>query len=442
MCFQNGSAGAFAAVLLAFFSLAWLSFPVVSVAGILLLPDSGLKPNEVGVIVNDSDPLSRQIGDYYVKHRGIPRENLIRVRFPPGKGKLSPKVFRRINTRIEKLGVPGIRAYAIAWAMPYKVGCMSLTMAIATGYDERFCPQKGVIAQCGPGRLSPWFAHAAMPEDGGRFRPAMMLAAIDFDQAKRLIDRGIASDGLHPKGTAYLLSTSEKNRNVRAAGYPEVRQAMLGIVPIQVLQQDELRDRKDVLFYFTGKARVAGLKTLSFLPGAVADHLTSYGGVIKAESDKGQMSSLRWLEAGATGSYGTVSEPCNYLEKFPSPGLLMESYLRGETLMESYWRSVAWPAEGIFIGEPLARPFALDRVAVQGGKARIPKNRLWSGHYRLEQADFPVGPYQVTASVDTSASPGRELVLTGLKKPYSRLVVLQNPLSKGLPVTGRPVVGE
>jgi hypothetical protein len=26
-------------------------------------------------------------------------------------------------------------------------------------------------------------------------------------------------------------------------------------------------------------------------------------------------------------------------------------------LIEAYWKSVAWPGQGIFIGEPLARPF-------------------------------------------------------------------------------------
>jgi uncharacterized protein (TIGR03790 family) len=69
------------------------------------------------------------------------------------------------------------------------------------------------------------------------------------------------------------------------------------------------------------------------------------------------MSALRWLEAGATGSYGTVVEPCNFLAKFPNPSLLLTYYRRGDTLIEAYWRSVAMPGQGVFIGEPLARPW-------------------------------------------------------------------------------------
>jgi uncharacterized protein (TIGR03790 family) len=123
---------------------------------------------------------------------------------------------------------------------------------------------------------------------------------------------------------------------------------------LEILNADAISLKSDVMFYFTGLANVSGLETNRFLPGAVADHLTSLGGLL---TDSSQMSSLRWLEAGATGSYGAVVEPCNVTAKFPNVGLMMQHYLAGETLIEAYWKSVAMPAQGIFIGEPLARPW-------------------------------------------------------------------------------------
>ena len=84
------------------------------------------------------------------------------------------------------------------------------------------------------------------------------------------------------------------------------------------IDADALRDRQDVLFYFTGAATVAGLDTLHFLPGAIADHLTSTGGVLTGQD---QMSVLRWLETGATASYGAMVEPCNFPSKFPQPAI-------------------------------------------------------------------------------------------------------------------------
>jgi uncharacterized protein (TIGR03790 family) len=182
----------------------------------------------------------------------------------------------------------------------------------------------------------------------------MSIAAASFEQAKALIDRGVQSDGSFPSGTAYLLSTSDEARNVRSIWYAPIEKMFSSRLRVRRLQEDALRNKKDVLFYFTGMDKVEGLDTLQFVPGAVADHLTSTGGVLTESS---QMSVLRWLEAGATGSYGTVVEPCNVLQKFPHPAVVMAHYLNGETLIEAYWKSVDMPGQGIFVGEPLASPF-------------------------------------------------------------------------------------
>ena len=53
-----------------------------------------------------------------------------------------------------------------------------------------------------------------------------------------------------------------------------------------------------------------------------------------------------------------VSEPCNHPQKFPHPQLLLLHYLQGSTAIEAYWKSVAWPSQGLFVGEPLAAPYA------------------------------------------------------------------------------------
>jgi hypothetical protein len=40
---------------------------------------------------------------------------------------------------------------------------------------------------------------------------------------------------------------------------------------------------------------------------------------------------------------------------FPDPGLILTFQRRGDSLIESYWRNVALPDQGVFIGEPLVR---------------------------------------------------------------------------------------
>ena len=80
---------------------------------------------------------------------------------------------------------------------------------------------------------------------------------------------------------------------------------------IEMIEADYIKDRDDVLFFFTGMAQVPHLESNHFRQGAIANHLTSAGGDLLANS---QMSSLEWLSAGATGSYGAVTEPCNFLQ--------------------------------------------------------------------------------------------------------------------------------
>jgi len=317
---------------------------------ILPFPTLALDRSQLAVIVNTRDPLSVKIGDYYAARRRISFQNVIRVVFPPHRSALTRDEFDAIKAEVDRRTLPSVQAYALTWAAPYRVECMSITTAFAFGFDRAFCADG-----CKPTRPSPYFdSPALLPFTQLNIRPAMSIAAVSFERAKELIDRGVESDGSFPPGTAYLLSTSDKARNVRSIWYAMIERVFRSRLHVRLLREDALRDKKDVLFYFTGEAEVEGLATLRFLPGAVADHLTSSGGML---TDSRQMSALRWLEAGATGSYGTVVEPCDMLQKFPHPAVVIGHYLSGETLIESYWKGVAMPGQGIFVGEPLASPF-------------------------------------------------------------------------------------
>jgi uncharacterized protein (TIGR03790 family) len=314
----------------------------------------GIDHTNLAVVINTADPLSVAAGEYYARQRRIPATQVIRVGLPVGSSELTAEDFFRVKAEVDALTPGHVQAYALTWTAPYRVGCMSITTAFAFGFDPAFC-----ASGCRPTRLSPYFNSASrFPAFELHMRPTMMLAGRSFPEIKALIDRGIESDGTYPRGTAYLLTTSDQARSTRSSLYAQVESVAAGLINIEVRKEDKLLDRTDVMFYFTGAASVKGLETLHFRPGAAADHLTSFGGQL---TDSGQMSALRWLEAGSTGSFGTVVEPCNFPQKFPHPAVLIGRYLRGETLIESYWKSVAWPGQGVFIGEPLAAPYRLRR---------------------------------------------------------------------------------
>lgn len=314
------------------------------------LGDRRFTAQNLGVIVNEKDPLSVQVGQYYQQKRGIPAKNIIRVSFAPVKNQISAEKFQQIQAQVNQQLSSNIQGLALTWTTPFRVNCMSITSAFALGYDPVYCA-KG----CSPTAPNAYFQKiSSRPYRDFQVRPTMMIAGQNFAAAKQLIDRGVDADGSFPQGTAYLLSTKDKARNVRSVTFGQTKAEFGSKFNIEIIEGNVLADRRDVMFYFTGLPRVEQLQTLTFRPGAIADHLTSFGGVLNG---KGQMSSLRWLEAGATGSYGTVEEPCNFPQKFPHVPSLMKAYLRGATLLESYWQSVFWPGQGIFIGEPLARPF-------------------------------------------------------------------------------------
>ncbi|HHO59023.1 MAG TPA: TIGR03790 family protein [Thiotrichales bacterium] len=314
---------------------------------------AAVSPSQLAIVINTNDPDSRETGRYYRQQRHIPEQNIIEIALPVT-AVVSEQVFNQQRQALYRQTPANVQFYALAWTQPYRVGCMSITSAITFGFDKAYCA-KG----CNATRRSAYYNFDGdAPYDSLGIRPSMLLAGSSPAQVEAMIDRGVKSDGSFPGGTAYLLSTTDKARNVRAWRYPVIRQRLSSRLKIQLLEADALKDKHDVLFYFTGRARVQAVQSNRFLPGAIADHLTSWGGVLFG---KKQMSVLKWLDAGATGSYGTVIEPCAFTQKFPNPGIVIDRYTRGESLIEAYWKSVAWPGQGLFVGEPLASPFATRR---------------------------------------------------------------------------------
>jgi uncharacterized protein (TIGR03790 family) len=376
----------------------------------VIFPRSSILPEELAVVINDNDPLSVQVAAYYIRARGIPEPNVVHVSLPLT-DVLTPEQFGPVFADMQAELPQAVQAQVLTFTTPYRVDCMAITSAFTFGHDPGYC------GGCLSTTASPYYDSPSLsPWDDHGMRPTMMLAAQTFEDAVALIDRGVASDGTHPAGTGYFVRTTDVARSVRWRQMNSTAGAWEGWDGLELLYTDNadgsgsnlVENADDVLFYFTGLANVGGIETNTYRPGAIADHLTSYGGQVPESS---QMSALRWLEAGATASYGTVIEPCNHPQKFPHVGVATGHYFRGETLIEAYWKSVEWPGEGLFIGEPLARPWDGSLVELVDGDLVITTNILIPGvPYDVEQADAPEGPWE---HVLTGSIPGTQtLVLT------------------------------
>ena len=184
---------------------------------------------------------------------------------------------------------------------------------------------------------------------------AVMLTDTNLQAAEMTLDHGVAGDSTFPAQTVYLEKTDDPVRNMRFLQFDNV------IFDTLIQGSDSL---ESIDTDFTGFTNIFGFETglpnysLSpdaFVPGGIGDSLTSFGGMLFVDS--GQTSLLSFLEAGASGSYGTVCEPCNYFEKFPNP-LDYFYQMRGFSLAEVYYQSVENPYQGLIVGEPLSAPFA------------------------------------------------------------------------------------
>ena len=108
----------------------------------------------------------------------------------------------------------------------------------------------------------------------------------------------------------------------------------------------------------------------------MCEHLTSESAKFTSAS---QTKLTAWLNAGVTASAGTVSEPYANWKKFPSAFYFCH-YITGCTVIESFYQSVSSPLQVLFVGEPLAAPWA------PRGKVEIfvePSDDILSGKIKI-----------------------------------------------------------
>lgn len=361
----------------------------------LTLPASGLAPADLAVIVAEGDAVSEAIGAAYLAARGVPAANLVRVRVNTSSPSMSAADFALLKTDIDARLPAGIQATLLAWAAPSRVvgACsMGITSAMTLGYDTRYCNPTPAADVCAATAASPLYdSESRRPQADLQRRPSMLLGTATLADAQALINRGVAADASQPLGDGWLVRTTDADRSVRWSDFSSLPAAWAGALQLNYVDNsggaaagNSLSGRSNVLFYLTGLTSVANLQTMQFRPGALADSLTSTGGLLP--SGGGQMPITAWLAAGATASYGTVEEPCNLQQKFSKASVLIDHYWRGATAIEAYWKAVQWPGQGLFVGEPLAQPFRdTPSFAIVAGEYQIKTRSLRPGsRYTLE----------------------------------------------------------
>ncbi len=341
------------------------------------------------VVVNQTSTNSVQLGNYYCERRQVPPQNLLRISWSGSNVEWTVSDFTTylLNPLAAMLAerqlTNQIDYVLLSMDIPYRVtasnGMNSTTAALFYRFKTNDCPSCQY-----PGCTLPEYTSNAYAASEGVFREtppvspgtnswlAMMLTGSSPARAKATVDQAIISDGSSPTQTVFLVHNDfDPIRGIRYAEYNG------SIFDNAVLAAEHVvwtnAPYPDIPGYQLGSQfglSSFGLPSNLFAPGAIADNLTSFGGFIF--DSLGQTTALDYLNAGSTASYGTIIEPCAYLEKFPSP----QDYFyqaRGFSIAECYYMSLKNPYEGLLLGEPLAAPFA--RVPA-GAWSGLPTNAI------------------------------------------------------------------
>ena len=243
-------------------------------------------------------------------------------------------------------------------------------------YMRRAVPQQKTTPTLGFKSSHRFGPHGEQVDSGGSSYMLSVVLGVTAGRGNSVAEvldyltRSAAADGTHPKGTVYFVRNGNIRSRIRQGAFPAAVKGLdqLGVAA-EVLEGVLPQKKPDVQGAMIGAAGFDWKKSGStILPGAICEHLTSFGGVMRAGAGQTPLSEL--LRYGAAGASGTVTEPLAIAAKFPL-AMIHVHYARGCTLAEAFYQSVYGPYQLLIVGDPLCRPWAnIPQVSVDGVQPR------------------------------------------------------------------------
>jgi hypothetical protein len=342
----------------------------------------GLGPHEIALLVNTNSEASIRIAEHFVSLREIPKSNIVRLGIRPEvlkSGRISLEEFissiwepawevLRSNNSAERILAWCYSAdFPILVTTDPPVSIIGITF-LRTKLPSPKCIRDGLYRSplfCGPHR--PWGSvYSAQSFDTYKEwlaedypLPAMMLGYTGengntINEVLQCIERGVQSDGTAPTGSIYFVVSDDVRSTCRDWQFAGASQELASKKVLSVITNVFPQKASDVMGIMIGSTWVNGLENNKYLPGAMAEHLTSLAAVFDTAS---QMKLTAWIKAGATITAGTVTEPMSIWTKFPSAYFYVH-YASGCTAIESLYQSIRCPLQILLLGEPLAQPWA------------------------------------------------------------------------------------
>jgi hypothetical protein len=354
--------------------------------GCLLLPVAApaLGPHEILLLVNRDSPRSVELAHHYLHLRQIPPENIVEVSLSPAAR--SPQAFISRDDFTRQIWEPVQAALrerrledhilALAYSADFpvliagdpEVSLTGLTHvrnrlpeaeAIRKGtYTSRLFAGPGMDLQRRgtPGSLEQYAARLLtdMP------LPAMLLAHTgsrgeSTGQAIRRLQAGVRQQGSPLSGQVFFLTSDDIRTKCRSWQFEDTAAELKRLgQSAQILPLAEATPTSTAWGIMAGAAELDPARLPRLVPGSLAEHLTSYAAIFYGHTYQTKLSA--WLQAGAAGSAGTVTEPMSIWTKFPHARMFVH-YASGCTLLESLAQAVASPLQLVAVGDPLLAPW-------------------------------------------------------------------------------------
>lgn len=352
----------------------------------------GLAPENVVILVNDSMPDSVALGRYYAEKRGIPSDNICRLKTADTevvqRAEFNDAIQTPVRDFLEKrlgqmrVAVPEgelvlrlaereVRCLAVMYGVPLKVAGfidtkeMFKSMAAAVDSELALLPQGGHIL--GGARANPYYGQDR-PFNALLARRMLLVCRLDGPSpaiVRHMIDDAVWAEKKGLQGRAYF-----DVRNTKAPGYVEgdkwIRSAYESAkgagLPSYIDERPEIipveYPMPEAVFYmgwyFDAISGPMSRKNFRFARGAVAYHLHSFAAWTVRSTTQKWAGPL--LAHGAACTMGCVYEP--FLQGSPQLDIFADRLFQGYTFAEAAYmsqRTLSWMAT--FLGDPLYRPF-------------------------------------------------------------------------------------
>ncbi len=342
----------------------------------------GLAAHEVLVLANRNENISVRIARAYMQKRMIPRQNLVLLDISADetgqytsmeRDQFTARIWEPAQSVIRQRNVDHVLAWVFSTHIPYRVDHTPAISVQGLVFLKNRLPAHDAIAKAE--YASPLFVGPVRP-DGNVLPPQSLrsIAAIlrenmpipaialgymgergnTESEIMEMLERSHSADASAPSGSIYFVTGEDIRARVREWQFKDMRDRLYEMGVDAVVTNSVPRASDSILGVMMGARSVDPEAMGTFLPGAFAEHLTSYGAMFDESS---QTKVTRWIAAGASSTAGTVTEPYAIWAKFPHARFYLH-YRSGYSLLESFYLSTRSPLQSFLIGDPLMAPWA------------------------------------------------------------------------------------